>query len=135
MEQIIIEAGKKNTSIVGGLTPAAVDLWKEYAYEFIGQTDHLQNKLCVNYNQWCHSINYRKKIIQNLGIEFTDEGFQKVPSFGGGSSFDKQFFDGCANSMNLMKRYEKFIEHSWYKNLFDDEIKNLSYKIFKFSPF
>ncbi len=66
-----------------------VNLWKEHAREFLGQTDQLENKACIYFNSWFSHRAYRQQISRQLGLEFTDRGFSKVSKFGGGSSFDR----------------------------------------------
>ena len=37
-----------------------VDLWIDYAKEYLGETNYLKhNKVCINYNQWFADIEYR----------------------------------------------------------------------------
>lgn len=135
MESIIIECGRKNTSPVGAITPAALKTWKTYAREFIRKTNILSNPICLNYNSWVQSIAYRKSITDRVGCCFTDDGINEVPTFGGGSSFDGETYQNNAQAMQLNERYKDYEKHDWFINLFDDEIKSLSHQIFNFAPF
>ncbi len=66
-----------------------VNLWKEYAREFLGLTDRLENRVSIYFNAWFSHRTYRRQISRSLGLEFTDRGFSQVSKFGGGSSFDR----------------------------------------------
>jgi hypothetical protein len=54
-----------------------------------------------------------------------------ITHHGGGSSFDKQSLDGRAKQMNVLGRFQAFIDVPAYRNIFQDrEIKKLSEQIF-----
>jgi hypothetical protein len=134
MKKIIEKNCKNTTSPVGEFTKEAFALWKNHAFEFLNSSNHLTNKICINYNTWCVSKNYREKIASQLGLEFTDLGFDTVPVFGGGSSFDGMTFDGLAQKMDVFQRYKHYIDFEWFQSQFDYEIKKLSQEIFEFQP-
>lgn len=134
MEETISRKGIKTTSPVGAITNEALSLWKEYAYEFLGCTSKLRNKVCINYNTWCLSPAYRQKIANNIGLEFTDKGIDTVPRFGDGSSFDYHSFNEQAQQMKLMARYKQYEHQEWFTQLFDEEMKSLAQRIFGFNP-
>lgn len=110
-----------------------VEIWKNYAKEFIGETNYL-NAIKINYNLWFQDIEYRKEISKNFGV-FTDKGFEEVPKFGNGSSFDYKKFDNHAQKMKVLERWKNFYNDSNYykKIVLDKEIKELNEKIFNFS--
>jgi hypothetical protein len=84
-----------------------LDRWEIYAEEYLGLTNFFQSKLVVNYNLWFSSIDYRKQLSEQLGLSFTDAGLNVVPkSAGGGSSFDKNFYDGRGNQMKVLERWK-----------------------------
>jgi hypothetical protein len=65
------------------------EMWIDYAKEFLGETNHLKNnKFLINYNQWSRNYSYRKELAENLGLNFTDAGFNNITNYGGGSSFN-----------------------------------------------
>jgi hypothetical protein len=42
-----------------------------------------------------------------MKLNFTDLAIDRVPPFGDGSSFDQRHYDGQAQRMNVLKRYER----------------------------
>lgn len=107
-------------------------LWIEYAREFLGETNYLQNnKICCNYNRWFSDIEYRKEFASKLGLEFTDRGINQVKTEGGGSSFDGEKFDGKATQMDVINRYKLFQDNPIYQQLVNnEELREYSRKIF-----
>jgi len=114
------------------VTPAIVQLWKDYAKEFLDITHTLpQDKVLINFNRWFQDQDYRRQLSQQLGLPFSDEGLEQVSHNGGGSSFDQQAFKGKAKQMKLLERFQSFIEDKRFIELFQDkEIGQLSDKIF-----
>ncbi|MDY6783746.1 MAG: hypothetical protein SW833_14600 [Cyanobacteriota bacterium] len=99
-----------------------IDLWIDYAKEYLGETQYLRyNKVCVNYNQWTTDIEYRKQIAQQLNLEFSDAGINKVSGCGGGSSFEGRALDGQANQLDIGNRWKHFCEDKVYRKLLDNE--------------
>ncbi len=113
-----------------------VDLWLDYAKEYLGETNQLQhNKVCVNYNLWVNNRDYRQEIASKLDIEFTDVGIDTVHGCGGGSSFDGREFDGKANKMDVNNRWKHYLEDPTYRELIDNEqLLEYSHKIFGHIP-
>jgi len=110
-----------------------ISLWKSYAYEFIGRTDTLSApKVFVNFNAWFSEPDYRKYLAHKLGLTFTDRGLKEVSHHGGGSSFDGRSLKGNATSMNVLNRFEDFLDNQEFRMLFekDDELKQLSHEVF-----
>jgi hypothetical protein len=113
-----------------------VDMWIEYAKEFIGETSYLNNKkVVVNYNQWFADISYRQKIAANLDLEFSDVGLNYVSSYGGGSSFEQQNLSGNAQEMDVTNRWKLFLDNNEFLTLIkNDELLYYSEKIFGTLP-
>lgn len=109
-----------------------VKLWIDYAKEYLGETNYLtNNKICVNYNQWCLDVDYRKQLITKLGCEFSDLGFHEVRGQGGGSSFEGLTLNGQADKMKVLERWNVFAENIDYLKMLDaPEILEYSEKIF-----
>lgn len=108
------------------------DLWKKHAKEYLGYTSYLPNhKICINFLKWTHDKEYRKKIIEEIGLEFTDKGREDVVKAGGGSSFNGRKFDGKASKMDIDKRWSLFAKDSYYLSLFDNEILDLAEEIWE----
>ena len=113
-----------------------VDLWLDYAKEFLHETQRLnQCKVCVNYNQWASDRNYRAAIAAQLGLEFTDAGINDVGTWGGGSSFEGQSFQGRAREMDVTNRWQHFSETPAYRSLFKHtDLWHYSERIFGHIP-
>ena len=93
-----------------------VDLWLEYAREFVGETHYLgDNKICVNYNRWCADQDYRIALSQQFGLPFTDSGFKKVATQGGGSSFDALDVDAESLLKKTSTRWQRFKDVPEYR--------------------
>lgn len=114
---------KKNPNeSVRSLSENAVDMWISYAREYLGETNYLKhNKISINYNQWVIDPDYRKLISTKLGLAFSDRGINDVNSFGGGSSFDKQQFQGKATKMDVLNRWKYFSNNEHYLSLLQND--------------
>lgn len=86
----------------------------------------------ILYNEWFKSSRYRKSICENLQIEYGEKGLKHVTKYGGGSSFDILTFDGEANRMHVLIRYEKYIKNQDYLDLCEDPIPKLNKELFGF---
>ncbi|MDJ0532536.1 MAG: hypothetical protein QNJ70_08565 [Xenococcaceae cyanobacterium MO_207.B15] len=107
------------------------ELWLDYAKEFLGETNYLQhNRVMLNYNQWVSDQDYRRKISEKLGLEFCDAGFNVVKNYGGGSSFNGTEFESQASKMDVLNRWQGFIDDDKYRTMFNQEIIEYSQKIF-----
>ena len=109
------------------------DMWIMYAREYLGITNFLKhNKVLINYNKWCTDFLYRKKLAEQLELEFTDEGFEKVSIVGKGSSFDGIEYNNKASKMKVLERWKSFQNDENYIKYFQDKIIiDLSDKIFE----
>lgn len=88
----------------------ATNLWKSHAREYLGLTDYLEKKVCIYFNSWFSSRDYRRSISRILELDFTDKGFDRVPDEGGGSSFDSTQFDGSNERMGVLSRQARLTE-------------------------
>lgn len=127
---------KRNMKQVKALHQSIIDLWIEYAKEYLGKTQYFKdNKIVLNYNLWCSDKNYRRQIASQCKFDFSDLGFNEVKSYGGGSSFDGRQFDGKANQMNVLNRWQYFSNDISYRKLLDnDELLEYSEQIFGHIP-
>lgn len=76
-----------------------------------------ERKFCpyvISYNKWCVDKNYRKQICTDLGLQFTDCGFDRVPVNGGGSSFDGMDYKGHGSDMNTLERWKEMKDRQDY---------------------
>ena len=111
-----------------------LDVWVEHAKEACGETNKIDGTYFISYNDWFISEEYREKICEDLGIDFTDNGLNKVINYGSGSSFDREKYDGNAQKMKIMDRWENFKDNEKFNKLLSPEIIRLSEKIFNFNP-
>ena len=133
------ESGKKPLPLGRDLCQASeiswaggrsAERWKEHAREFLGETSFLGSSMAISYNEWFSSESYRKKASKELGLKFSDKNLQRVPSNGHGSSFDMITKDNKAQEMKVLSRWEKYVKDDRFLGLFDDELFELSYKIY-----
>ena len=108
------------------------DLWLTYAEEYLGKTQSLgPSKVLVSYNQWCTDEAYRKNLAHRLDLQFSDAGFNEVPVYGGGSSFEGRKLNGQASTMNTRDRWKHYADDENFIACFHDpRIINMSGKIF-----
>lgn len=110
----------------------SVKLWKEYAKEFLRETQKLDNVLPLNFNSWFSNEDYRKQLSIDLDLEFSDSGKNNLGYWG--SSFDGKEYKSNANEMDVINRWRNYVDDENYINLFDEEIISLSKRIFNFCP-
>ena len=105
------------------------ELWKIYAEEFLGRTDHLKdNKICISFNQWFVDENYRKKIAELLNLKYSDFSLDFA---GSPSSFDgTKYFDKDAQKMKALERWKILKDNIVYHEFLDAKSIELSYEIF-----
>jgi hypothetical protein len=115
--------------------PISVRIWKQHAREFLGETTRLRhNPLRISYNRWRSDPAYRQQIATHLNLNFTDEGIHDVVSCNGGSSFDGLNYNGKAGRMKVLERWNHYADDSSFRELFDDEVFELSERIFGVMP-
>lgn len=109
-----------------------VELWIQYAREFLNETTYLKhNKICINYNLWFTNLAYRQKLADRLGTNFTDAGIERVVSLGGGSSFDGKSMNGAASKMAVLDRWKHFMDRPDYRRMLQNQqLLEYSRKIF-----
>lgn len=124
--------GRGSLAFAPAHLPRFVALWKRHAREFLGRTRQLANAVFVDYDRWFASTDYRKRLSAELGFEFSDSEFSRVPDAGGGSSFDGQRFDGRNVEMNVLHRYQELHPEEramLEKALADQEVRELADRI------
>lgn len=105
-------------------------IYKQHAREYLGARKNLRHLVPIKFNTWTRSRDYREEISRELGIPFTDKGFLEVSKVAGGSSFDGVTHSGAADKMNLNDRWKKYAEDEEYWELFDEELVEITQKIF-----
>ena len=113
-----------------------VNQWKHHAREFLGETNYLQHDpVFINFNNWANDREYRVQLASQLGLEFSDAGFDEVPDYGGGSSVHGKQHQAGQQTKALTNRWKQVADHPVYKKIFEDsEIWELSEKIFGVIP-
>ena len=119
------------TPLKGWTSPAAIRCWKDHATEAIRPTFV---DVVIKYNNWFSDAEYRKQIAEELGLNFTDKGINKINLVGEGSSFDGVKYQDNASKMNVLHRYKRYLYDTYFVSLFDEEIKNMTQKIFNWTP-
>jgi hypothetical protein len=109
-----------------------VDLYKQYAREFLGDTQLLKHqKVCINYNKWFTDSAYRSDVAKKLGFSTSKQAYTKVPGIGGGSSFSGQDFNNKGDNMQVLERWKSYITDPFYRDSLNDiELRQLSDQIF-----
>ena len=127
---------RSNIGNVKSITQNIVDVWIDYAKEFLNETNYLsQTKVVINYNKWCSDKNTRQLIAQQLKLKFSDKGINDIPKFGGGSSFSQTEFDGRAVEMDSLSRWQYYADSREYQKLLNnEELIHYSEKIFGYIP-
>ena len=82
----------------------------EHAQYFLSSNEYTT----ILYDKWFSDEDYRKQIVSELGLEFTDMGRDKVSKHGRGSSFDGLDYNGKALEMNVLERYKTMINDDEY---------------------
>ena len=106
--------------------------WKNLAKEIVGDTEHIPDKIVVNFNLWFCDYSYRQMLSKTLGLRFTDESRDQLATSGGwiSSSFDGRNWAGHATEMKVLNRWEKFIHDKTFRRFFDEETKELGHRIY-----
>lgn len=127
---------KKGFLAVKSSRKTFVDLWISHAREFLGETNYLQNeKICLNYNFWVNNIDYRRQIAEQLDLEFTDAGLNKVSARAGGSSFDQTTYKNEASKMKVHSRWQYYQDNDLYRQILNNqELLSYSQRIFGHIP-
>jgi hypothetical protein len=103
--------------------PAQIDKYRNHYMEFSGNTNFINNKVSISYNQWVVDEEYRRKIIEvSLGLKFTDAKYKTRAgsSFGKSPSstddyferwktcWDNPVYDSVKNDKQLMEISHEF---------------------------
>ncbi len=114
--------------------PEARELWKVYAKEFLSETRHLRQPVCVSYNHWFQSREYRDELGVKLGFVNRDVGLDEVAKWGPttwGDSFDGLRYDGRAREMKVLERWKEYGHDPFLRELLaDPELRELSGRIY-----
>jgi hypothetical protein len=94
-------------------------LYLSYAAEHLGMTNLLgDSKLFIVYNRWKSDQSYRQAIADALGLVVSEHGLDRVPKYGGGSSFEQRRADGSGSQMRTHERWLHYRDDPRYAALF-----------------
>jgi hypothetical protein len=105
------------------------DLWKHYARAFANGSPLLDgDSVCINFNRWCESSEYRKELAGLIGFSTDGRPFHVVSSVGGGSSFQGTIAD--ARELDVAERWRIYKDDPVYRGLFDEEVVEHAERLF-----
>jgi hypothetical protein len=121
-------AGLKNFRRQCRVSPVLKTIWKTHAREFLEETSFLNGKVCLSFNRFVESTDYRRGLALSLGLR-EPEFSACMTQEGGGSSFDR---GAEVNLSGLTSRFLDFAEDPLYLDLFrnDHELYDLNMRIF-----
>lgn len=113
-----------------------VGLWKQHAREALGQTHTLRHRpVAILFNRWIRDEDYRRDLAARLKLSFSDAGLRTVSPEFGASSFEGMRFNGRADEMPLLDRWQPFADDPTFRALFiDPELFELSEALFGRMP-
>ena len=109
-----------------------IERWKEYAREFIGETNEINNKICINYNRWFSDDNYRRLIEEEAGWGVSDKWLYEINKIGV-SSFSTHTKN--PKEIDFLSRWKQMKYDAKYRDIKraiekDKEMMRLSVSIF-----
>ncbi len=90
----------------------------------------------IIFNAWFQSADYRRQLETFWKLNESDIGLNEVSKLGCGSSFDKYAFQGCAQKMRVLNRYETVMYFPAYREPLREhpELADISRELFDFEP-
>ena len=85
------------------------DVWMDVTREAFNDTQFIENKHIIYYDQFVENEAYRRAICRLLEGEYNEEKIDKVPMNGPGSSFDKYQFNERGSQMKVLDRWKWFL--------------------------
>jgi len=113
-----------------------IDLWKNHAREFLGQTEYFSNLTTINFNSWHINSGYRMNLMKKLGTKIDNSSFQYIPEFGKGSSFTGYRKQGRASELRLQDRWRTCQDLAEFRLLTQDqELLDMANSIFNLTVY
>jgi len=103
---------------------------------YLNYVDYARWNYFINFNFWFSSPVYRRSIEKQWEMSTCDDGMEKIPDIGSGSTFDGMLYQGRAQEMSVLTRY-KTVQHlpAYYKPLQQHpELANISREFFNMEP-
>jgi hypothetical protein len=92
---------------------AVTDLWVGYAHDYVENPS--PDGGTINFPLWFQNRGYRNSVYESFGLgPNRDVGLENVADFGFGSSFDFRAFDGRAQEMKVLERWQQYREDPRY---------------------
>jgi len=115
-----------------------IKIWCETVKEFYGETNYVNNKVLVIYDDFFTLKEYRENICDELNGDYNEDKLNEVAINGYYSSFDVDKFDGNANEMKVDERYLQILDteyHDIYLKILmnNQEALDLYFKYFNLS--
>ena len=106
-------------------------LYKSYARQAQKVVDGDSSFVFINFNSWFLSKDYRIKTAERLGFKTNGAAFKRVPTNGGGSSFDGMAYMGRADEMQVLQRWKHYQNNLQYQTILQDQsLLDLSNSLF-----
>jgi len=106
------------------------------AREYLGETNYLPDKICINFNRWFSDALYRDQNSRALELDYPADSpralaaLQSVPLVGR-SQFDDRSYHGNAQQMDVLERWRQRLDDPVFLELLrDEELLGLSRQIF-----
>lgn len=90
-----------------------IKLLIDYGHDFLNNDMQRMNIL---YDKWFKDITYRKSLSKKLSLQFDDSNFDKI-FLHGYSSFDGYLYKNDASKMDVLNRYDNFLNDSVFQDI------------------
>ena len=125
----------RRTGALGMIGQPFIEHYLEWCRAAAAERLPLKNAIVVNFNLWVTSKTYRADLAAQLGLDFTDEGLNEVRCRG--SSFDGFQYNGRAQEMKVLERYEQMMADQIFLNIvctYEKEIRVVMETLFSAFP-
>ena len=98
------------------------------AAEFLNNTEHLKNKICISFNDWFSSEEYREITASKFGLQNNETSINVVAGVGNrGSRFDQFEYDGKASRMKVLDRWKFFKDNKAFWKILSDMSESIDF--------
>ena len=115
------------------LFPDFASMWVMYAKEAIGETNYINKKVPCLFDKWFSSVEYRKELCCNLGLDHNDRFLNRMRSWRK-SSFDGGKYKKEAQKMKVLDRWKLYRKNKVYLDILrNDELIDLTERLFGYN--
>ena len=109
-----------------------IRIYKQYAELFLDASrQKQQNIICISYNKWFSSRDYRAGLVERFGVTLDREPVRAAPSNGNGSSLDHDRQGGNDQRKRVLERWQTCRNDPAYRAIFKDaHLAELSESVF-----